>query len=199
MLPITCPLRGEFTDGWWISFHKGLVNAKMVSMSWRYNETDAMIKPWRARHFKRRDRMCFVFLPKFGRGPAASSLVVWESPETGASWRVNNVAYYRPYGLYTSLASIYKPVALLHKSHNAAVPYPTMHHFVTEMCTCVHISVTKWCFVGYLPDAFWVLCDGFIRQQFSRINALTPLQCRDWDKSHPCLLRAAWWVPGMAP
>ena len=31
-----------------------------------------------------------------------------------------------------------------HKAHNAPVLYPTMHHFVTEMCTCVHISVTKW-------------------------------------------------------
>ena len=39
-----------------------------------------------------------------------------------------------------------------HKSHNAPVPYPTMHHFVTEMCTCLHISVTKWCNVGY-----WVI------------------------------------------
>ena len=39
----------------------------------------------------------------------------------------------------------------LHTSHNAPVPYPTMHHFVTEMCTHVHISVTKWCIVGYLP------------------------------------------------
>ena len=25
-----------------------------------------------------------------------------------------------------------------------------MHHCVSEMCTCVHISVTKWCIVGYL-------------------------------------------------
>ena len=24
----------------------------------------------------------------------------------------------------------------------------TMHHFVTEMCTCVYISVTKWCIIG---------------------------------------------------
>ena len=36
---------------------------------------------------------------------------------------------------------------LLRKSHNAPVPYPRMHHFVTEMCTRVHISVTKWCIV----------------------------------------------------
>ena len=46
------------------------------------------------------------------------------------------------------------------KSHNAPLPYPTMHHFVTEMGTCVHISVTKWCIVGYLFNALWNLCDG---------------------------------------
>ena len=51
----------------------------------------------------------------------------------------------------------------LHKSHNAPFPYPTRHHFITEMCTCVHISVTKWCIVGYLPDALWDLWDGSIK------------------------------------
>ena len=49
-----------------------------------------------------------------------------------------------------------------HKPHNASVPYPIMHHFVTEMCTCVHISVTKWCILGYLSDALWNLWDGSI-------------------------------------
>ena len=34
-----------------------------------------------------------------------------------------------------------------YKSHNTLDEYPTMH-FVTEMCTHVHISVTKWCIVG---------------------------------------------------
>ena len=37
-------------------------------------------------------------------------------------------------------------------------PISTMQHFVTEMCTCVHISVTKCCIVGYL----WDLWDGSI-------------------------------------
>ena len=32
---------------------------------------------------------------------------------------------------------------LIKKFHNAPVPYSPMHHFVTEMCTHVHISVTK--------------------------------------------------------
>ena len=36
-----------------------------------------------------------------------------------------------------------------HKSHNALDKYPIMHHFVTEMCTHVHISVPKWCIVEY--------------------------------------------------
>ena len=41
-------------------------------------------------------------------------------------------------------------------------PYPTMHHFVTEMCTYVHISVAIWCIVGCLSDALWDLWDGSI-------------------------------------
>ena len=46
-------------------------------------------------------------------------------------------------------------IDLVHKSHNAIVAYPRMQHFVTEMCTCVHISVTKWCILGYFSEAFW--------------------------------------------
>ena len=42
-----------------------------------------------------------------------------------------------------------------HKFHSASDIYPTMHHFVTEMCTHVHISVTNWCNVGCGTDAFW--------------------------------------------
>ena len=40
-----------------------------------------------------------------------------------------------------------------HKSHNAPDKYPTMDHFVTEMYTHVHISVTKWCILGYETGA----------------------------------------------
>ena len=45
----------------------------------------------------------------------------------------------------------------LPKSYNATFPYPTMHNFVIGMCTCVHISVTKWCIKGYLYFALWHL------------------------------------------
>ena len=46
-----------------------------------------------------------------------------------------------------------------HKSHYALDIYPTMHHFVTEMCTQVHIAVTTemmhcgiwdWCIMGFV-------------------------------------------------
>ena len=42
------------------------------------------------------------------------------------------------------------------------------------MCTCVHITVTKWCIVGYLPDALWDLRNGLIiawrRHQPNRLH-----------------------------
>ena len=41
------------------------------------------------------------------------------------------------------------------------VPHPIMHHFVTETCTCMNVTVTKQgCIVGYLSNAFWDLSDG---------------------------------------
>ena len=62
-------------------------------------------------------------------------------------------------------------IDLLHKSHNAPVPYPTMHHFVTETCTHVHLSVTKWCIVGYLSGALWDLWDASIVMQAHEVKA----------------------------
>ena len=50
-----------------------------------------------------------------------------------------------------------------HKSHTAFDQYTTMHHFLTEMCTQVHISVTKQCIVGYWTGALWdYLCNRSI-------------------------------------
>ena len=51
---------------------------------------------------------------------------------------------------------------VLVKPHNASGKYPTMHHFVTEMCTHVHISDTKWYIVGYGTGAVWDLWDESI-------------------------------------
>ena len=49
-----------------------------------------------------------------------------------------------------------------HKSNNVLDKYPTMHQYVTEMYTCVHISVTKWCILGYGTDVLWDLCNRSI-------------------------------------
>ena len=44
--------------------------------------------------------------------------------------------------------SIAVQIDLSHKSHSALEKYFTMHHFVKEMCTNVHITVTVWHIVG---------------------------------------------------
>ena len=36
------------------------------------------------------------------------------------------------------------------KFHNAPVQYPTLQTFVGELCTCMHMSLTKWCIVGFV-------------------------------------------------
>ena len=43
--------------------------------------------------------------------------------------------------------------------HDALDKYPTMHHFVIEMCTHVHNSITKRCIVGYGTGASRDLCN----------------------------------------
>ena len=78
-------------------------------------------------------------------------------------WDLQNIARNYAHGWwFASFCQSLVPLDLLHKSHNAPVIYPTIYHFVTEMCTCVYISVTKWCIVGYLFDALWDLWDGSI-------------------------------------
>ena len=63
--------------------------------------------------------------------------------------------------IHSSFVDAIGRINLLHISHNASqVSCPTIHHFVTEMCTSVHISVTKRCIVGYLSDALWDLWNG---------------------------------------
>ena len=63
-----------------------------------------------------------------------------------------------------------------HKSHNALNKYPTMHHFVTEMCRHLHIFVTKWCIVGHGIGALWDLCN--------RSLAPVPVKCPEKELCH---------------
>ena len=45
-------------------------------------------------------------------------------------------------------ANVHRGIVPSHKSHIALDKYPSIHHFITEMCTHVHISATIWCIVG---------------------------------------------------
>ena len=73
-----------------------------------------------------------------------SILYGWEM----VSWQYK-LSLWFPVNMKYSVAPFWCPpytIDLLHKSQNAPVPYPTMHHFVTEMCTCAHktkVSVLK--------------------------------------------------------
>ena len=62
----------------------------------------------------------------------------------------------------------------IHKSKNAPVPYPTMHHSEQK---CAHFY-SKWCIVGYGTGAFWDLWDQSISLKFVSkgpiINSLGP-------------------------
>ena len=69
------------------------------------------------------------------------------------------------------------PIDSSHKSHNASDKYPTMHHFITEMCT--HL-VTKWCIVGFGTGALWDLWGGSIpcKQSHSDARITFVAMCR---------------------
>ena len=51
-------------------------------------------------------------------------------------------------------------IDLLHKPHNAPVPYPTMHQFITEMCTI--LLQNRALHKDYFSNALWNLWDKLI-------------------------------------
>ena len=55
-------------------------------------------------------------------------------------------------------------------SHNAPL---------CNIYTCVHISVIKWCIVGYLSDALWDLWGGFIGQS-PLVQLNSPMEILQW-------------------
>ena len=52
------------------------------------------------------------------------------------------------------------PIDQFHKSHNALIPYPTIHDSEQK---CAHFS-SEWCIVGYVTGALWDLWDWFIQR-----------------------------------
>ena len=81
---------------------------------------------------------------------------------TALSWQVANASSDGDVSKWYSSTLVHTTTDPFHKPHNALDKYPTMYHFVTEMCTYVHISVTKWCIVGYGTGALWDLCSRSI-------------------------------------
>ena len=75
-----------------------------------------------------------------------------------------------------------------YKPHIALDTYSTMQHFVTEMCTYVHISVTKRCIVGvgYLSNALWTLHSrSYIDCSFDNQVTLTDIgKITDFKRQH---------------
>ena len=63
---------------------------------------------------------------------------------------------------------------LLHKPHNAPVPYPTMYQHIA-------VSVAKSCILGYLFDALWNLWDRSINSLFYYLTAFTNKKSRRND------------------
>ena len=74
--------------------------------------------------------------------------------------------YYSSFSWCCHLSDLLILIDPSHKSHVVPDKYPTTHHFVTEMCARVHISVTKWCNVGYLSGELWDLWDGSVKVEY---------------------------------
>ena len=85
---------------------------------------------------------------------------------------VSRITLWNIYIVATNQPCIFRIVPS-HKSQDARNTYPTIHQFVTEICTAtthtfvsetctvVHIPVTNWCIVGYCTGALWHLWDGY--------------------------------------
>ena len=90
------------------------------------------------------------------------------------AWAIVCIVRTRTSLFMAKLAVLLIAYDLLHKSHIAPVPYLTMHHFVTEMCTFLLWSDALWdiclmhfgiCEVGLIDmdniDKYWHLCPYF--------------------------------------
>ena len=64
---------------------------------------------------------------------------------------------------------------------NASIPYPTWHHFVTEMCTCllhimVHCVIVVWHIMWYMMQVFyWRWCQRLRVKSSSYASGITNL------------------------
>ena len=72
-------------------------------------------------------------------------------------WWIHSI--YLPIFFRVASLAIVHTINPIHKSHNAPVPYPTMHQCLIPQCTisqCTHFC-SGWCIVGYGTSALWDL------------------------------------------
>ena len=157
------------------SFHRYDIVSSCISLHWRHNDNDGVSnhQPHGCllnRSFRRRSKktsklrvtgLCVGNSPGTGEFPAqrasyAENVSIW--------WRHHGVALccglalvivsYTPRDASLLLRQCNSmPISQIPQrtcliSHNAPLSYPTMHHFVTEICTCAHFCYKK-CIVGY--------------------------------------------------
>ena len=78
---------------------------------------------------------------------------------------------------------------LSHKPHNPLSKYPTIHDFVTEMCTHAHISITKWCIVEYETGALRDLCDvSLLFHYVAEMKWFTSYVNQTQNEEHPTMM-----------
>ena len=121
---------------------------------------------------------------------------------------MENIHYKRDYDrscsienrVYIKFSTTHGEIDPYYNSSNAPDNYPTMHHFVTEMCTQVHISVAKWYIVGYETDALWDLWDWSVRPQVKSKSHVLAMGCL-WvfwitlavHDTVPCVVASSTW------
>ena len=73
-------------------------------------------------------------------------------------------------------------IDLIHKSHDAPAPYPTMNHFVTEMCMLLNGALWDFahCIVGFVRWVNSLIANGLTRYKNQGINShCTDIAIRD--------------------
>ena len=96
----------------------------------------------------------------------------------GCGFIISSVDRFASYGVVN-----FPGIVPSHRSHDASDKYPKMHHFVAEMCTHVHISVTKCFIAGYVTDALWDLWDcSILRQSYGCSSFRQGILMDHWKK-----------------
>ena len=88
-------------------------------------------------------------------------------------------------------------IVQIHKSHNAHVPYPTIHHFGTEMCAFLFQSGALWdmgqmhcgiCEIGLFVRLVYSMQFSFTIQLQMAWLSHPNLSIGMWSSKHPCVI-----------